>query len=122
MPTLTDMQWKTVMGMLVDLTALDEKKLHPVQDLIREVNVANGIREYIVRVRWLDGAHPAPRKDIDNPEQWPPELTDRLVQTTPIYRADIQAFVETKSPRPIAIHVTRDPAGVVGWMKLEDWG
>lgn len=120
--TLTDVQWRAVMGHLVDYTALDDHKLQAVTALIREINVANGVTEYVVRIRWLDRAHPHPRPTVDPPAAWPPELTDRLVQTSPIRKEDIEALVARKSAQPIAIHVTRDPAGVVGWMDISAWG
>lgn len=118
---ITDAQWREVHRLLLELVEFNDRRLNEVRDLIREIEAANGTKTYSVVVRWLDAKNPYPRV-VDNPAMWPPELKAALTSQSPIHRDDIEAFVFAKTPRPIAIYVTRDPAGEVGWMKLEDWG
>ena len=118
--TLTDQQWDMVFGYLTALGQKDPTTFHGTQALIKDIELANGIKTYVVVAKWLNHAAPHPR-DVDNPQLWPPEMTLTITQHDPINTVTIRAEVLKKCSDPIAIYATHDPTGRYGWKKLEDW-
>jgi hypothetical protein len=122
MVQLTDAQWKAVqqhLGAYIHISPSSDVRF-AVQQLVSEIDRANGIETYIVWVRWRDAATPHPRL-IDEAGTWPPELTASMTDTKPISKGDVEAFVNARTPKPAGIWISRDPTGRVGWKRIEDW-
>lgn len=118
--TLTEGQWKAVVAHLHLVMSAYPSRLEEIRQLIVEVDRANGRRTFVACVRWRDANSPHPR-NIDNPAEWPPTLAACLTGPEAITKDAIEAYVAARTPQPAGIWATRDPAGKVGWRRLEEW-
>lgn len=117
--TLTEAQWKAVAANLRLVESVYQGKLLEIEQLITEIERANNIVTYVLWVRWRDANSPHPRAE-DNPQEWPPTLTAQITKIVPITRTVVEDFVATRTRNPAGIWVTQDPAGQVGWKRVED--
>jgi len=117
--SLTDQQWKAVAANLRLSESVFQGKHLEIEQLITDIERANGIVTYVMWVRWRDANSPHPRSD-DNPQDWPPTLSAQITKTVPITRTTVEEFVAQRTRNPAGIWVTQDPAGLVGWKKVED--
>lgn len=95
--------------------------LSPTVDEVRkQVDLANSITRYELLVRWQDLGGKQPSR-IEIGKGWPPQQTGLLVMDRPILRSDVEAYVGGYASNPVDIAVTKDVRGVVGWTLLPDW-
>lgn len=76
-----------------------------------------GVVRYVLWVRWvqLEGrAHRRP--DVVN---WPPERRIKLTRSVPFEKQDVLDALDARKANPIAVHVTSDPDGELGWFELD---
>jgi len=118
--TLTEGQWKAAVAHLHLAMTAYPSKMEEIEQLIVEVDRANGRRTFVAWVRWRDANSPHPR-NINNPAEWPPTLTACMTAAESITKEAIEAYVGTRTPQAAGIWATHDPAGKVGWQRLEDW-
>lgn len=86
-----------------------------------DIEKANGITRYSLWVRWQDPNAPLP-PGTNFPSVWPPYL-QTFIQfiSRPISKTDVMDFVKQKAPKAVNIMVTPDPAGLLGWSKVEEY-
>jgi hypothetical protein len=100
----------------------------PTPDQARDLDVflariekANGIVRHRLWIQWQETDVPLPPTTAF-PETWPPELRYYLEQLSrPIARADVEHALRVRARRPTQVLVTPDPAGVLGWTRVEDF-
>ena len=88
---------------------------------LRDLERRNGVQRYFLLVQWqeLGSVLPAGTKF---PEVWPPSLRAQITLTTrPSCAQDVQDLLRNRARRPVEVLVTTDPAGILGWTKLEDY-
>ncbi len=91
-------------------------------DLQRKLDAANGVKRYLLNIRWMEsGGAPPTRIEIKNGEGWPPTQTFLLKMDRAISRADVDDVLRTQAVRPAYVTVTNDEAGLVGWYELDQW-
>jgi len=96
-----------------DVAALDA--------FLRDVETANGVTRYLVWVQWQEQDQPLP-PTANFPAVWPPELRYRLeLLTRPINKADIAEVLSLHARKPVGVLLTKDPAALIGWTKLDDF-
>ena len=87
---------------------------------LKDVEKKNGITRYFLYIQWQDPLAPLP-PGVKFPESWPPELRYPLTLISrPISRTDVLAVVKQRTTKALNILVTKDPAGLIGWQKLDD--
>lgn len=118
--TLTDAQWRSLVGHLRRLEGAYPGLYQEIEGLISDIERDNSVETFVLWARWRDAAGPKPKLG-ENPREWPPTLEAIIVRDSPITKAVVTSFVEDRTSRPAGIWVTRDPAGKVGWMRLEDY-
>ena len=100
-------------------TSPDQKRA--LEAFLRDIDRTNNITRYLLVVQWQEPDQPLP-PTTRFPEKWPPELRLTLERTDrTIAKSDVLAAVAAMSSNPVNILVTRDPGGLVGWTKLEDF-
>lgn len=98
-----------------------EGEIHALEDFIRAIEKDNDIIRYSLLIQWQEANQPLP-PSTDFPKVWPPEMRARIdLVTRPIARADVEALLKAKANQPVNVLVTKDPAGIVGWTKLESF-
>lgn len=87
------------------------------RDLQRSIDEANGVRRYVLRIRWMErgGSPPSPISY----SSWPPTQEFTLRQDRAIDRNDVDTVLSTQAINPVDVLVTKDENGVVGWAQLD---
>lgn len=115
--TLTIEQYQALVALARQGTTSSDQTLQLEQFLI-SIEKANGVTRYLLWVQWqeLEQALPPTTKF---PEQWPPNLRQRIQQLDrPVGMADVQAVLKVNAKKPTNVLVTTDPAAMVGWTPL----
>jgi hypothetical protein len=101
--------------------SLNQERSLTLQRFLTDLEKANGITRYSLWVRWQDPTAPLP-PGVRFPATWPPEL-QYFIQfiTRPIAKTDVLSMVKERTPNALNILVTPDPAGLVGWCKIDDF-
>lgn len=91
------------------------------EQFLKAIDKANDITRYFLKVRWQELEAPLPKR-TSFPTVWPPELELSLERTDrPIAKVDVLDAVTKQASKPTNILVTRDPAGMAGWTKIDDF-
>ena len=91
------------------------------ENFLKDVDKTNGVTRYFLKARWQELGAALP-KITSFPTTWPPELELDLERTDrPIAKVDVEEAVNKKASKPENIMVTRDPAGIAGWTKLDQF-
>jgi len=101
--------------------SIDQQQANVLDAFLLEIEQDNDITRSSLFIRWQDPTAPLP-PGIRFPETWPPSLQYFLqLLTRPIAKSDVIALVAARTSNAVNIMVTQDPAGLVGWSKLEDF-
>lgn len=84
-----------------------------------DIDKANGITRYFLRVQWIEASPSGPPPALGNP--WPPEMSADIELTRPVSRTDVDAVLKDKATQAIAVFVTVDRDGKLGLTALEDY-
>lgn len=96
-------------------------KRRVLDSFLKSIEEANQQKRYLLLVQWQELNAPLP-PTADFPFVWPPELRATLERTDrPIASSDVMKVVNDRAKEPTNILVTRDPGGLVGWTKIEDF-
>lgn len=88
---------------------------------LREIEKKNGIYRDFVLVQWQELSAPLP-PGTKFPDIWPPKLRKAIeLVTRRIARVDVDEVLRRYASEPHTVLVTRDPNGLVGWTKLDDF-
>lgn len=100
---------------LIDAALAGDREL--VERIDRSIRRRTGLRRYTLWVRWVSlRGRNVPPPDVTD---WPEELKRRIVMDRAISRDDVEALIRSLDTNPIAVHVTNDPEGEIGWSELE---
>lgn len=101
--------------------SIDQQQAMVLTAFLNQIEKDNDITRYTLVIRWQDPTAPLPA-GVRFPETWPPSLQYFLqLLSRPITKGDVLTVVEARTPSATNIMVTRDPAGLVGWTKLDDY-
>lgn len=124
--TLTQEQYEALVslaqqGTLASDGTTDQDKALTLSAFLADIERANNITRYSLWVRWQDPTAPLP-PGVRFPTSWPPSLQYFIqLLTRPITYTDVTTLVASRTPNALNILVTKDPAGLVGWAKLDDY-
>lgn len=101
--------------------SLNQDRALALQAFLADIEKTNSIKRYALWVRWQDPTAPLP-PGVRFPATWPPEL-QYFIQfiSRPVAKADVLSVVAARTPNALNILVTPDPAGLVGWTKVNDF-
>lgn len=122
--SLTQEQYEALVALArqATLTAdgqVDANKARALDAFLVPIEQASGIMRYAVWIQWQETSAPLP-PGTNFPEVWPPSMRSYLALVTrPIAKSDVQAVLTSKATSPMAVLVTKDPAGLVGWQDLD---
>lgn len=118
--TLTNDQYEAL-ATLARSGAVDDNSLYQVEKFLKSIEDANSITRYFLHIKWQDGRTAMPPTD-HFPREWPPTLTGSITRfDRPVSKVDVQEYVARHCATPVSIYVTKDPAGVYGLTKMEDF-
>lgn len=101
--------------------AVDANKAASLDLLLRSIEKSNGITRHSLWISWQDATSPLP-PTARFPEVWPPELRYFLqLLSRPIAKEDVLQVVRQRTRNYVNVLVTKDPAGKVGWTKVDDF-
>ena len=88
---------------------------------LKDIEKTNDIVRHSLWVRWQDPTAPLP-PGVRFPKTWPPEL-QYFIQfiTRPVAQRDVLKVVNDRTKNALNIMVTKDPAGLLGWTKVDDY-
>ncbi len=99
----------------------DATTLTRLEQFLRAIEKQNDIARSFLWVQWQELSAPLP-PGTSFPTKWPPELRKAIeLIGRPIARADVDAVIAQYASEPTSVLVTKDPAALVGWTKLEDY-
>lgn len=100
--------------------SMNQERAVGLDTFLRDIERSNNITRYSLWVRWQDPTAPLP-PGVRFPKTWPPELQYFLqFITRPIAKKDVLKVVGDRTKNAVNVMVTRDPAALLGWTKLED--
>jgi hypothetical protein len=106
---------------LARLGADTPEKKRVLESFLVSIDAANKQQRYTLQVQWQELNTPLP-PTTDFPAVWPPNLRATVERTDrPIAKSDVMKTVAARSNDPTNILVTKDPAGIVGWTRVEDY-
>jgi hypothetical protein len=122
--TLTQEQYESLLAFAQRGTRLHDGRINQQQALVldaalQDIEKSNGITRYSLCIRWQNPTAPLP-PGTNFPKTWPENLQYFLqFISRPITKADVLAIVAQKTSNAINIMVTPDPAGLLGWTKVD---
>ena len=88
---------------------------------LQKVEKSNGIKRYQLWIQWQETDQPLP-PTTKFPDEWPPNMRYFVeLLSRPIARVDVDAVLRAHARKPVNVLVTPDPAGALGWSKLDDY-
>lgn len=97
------------------------EKTRLLEKFLKDIEASNGLKRYLLLVQWQEMDSPLPR-NTDFPAIWPPEMRATIERSDrPSTKGEVLQLVKERSKRATNILVTRDPAGLVGWTKVDDF-
>lgn len=90
------------------------------EPLAAQIDAANGIRRYILWIRWQNVGGVVPTL-IELGRGWPQDQSYKLVLERAIERLDVDEVLRNSATNPVSVMVTPDPDGEVGWTFLGDY-
>ncbi len=124
--TLTQEQYEALIALSREGTKLadgtyDPEKSRQLDSFLKLIEKANGVTRSIVWVQWQETDAPLP-PGTNFPEKWPPELRKKIeLVTRPVARADVDALLSAHAKSPMAVLVTKDPAGILGYTPVDQF-
>lgn len=116
-----DQEQYLALASLARLGADTPDKKRAVETFLASIDAANNQSRYLLLVQWQELNSPLPPK-TDFPAVWPPQLRVSIERVDrPIAKSDVLSVVSSKAKDPTNILVTKDPGGIVGWTKIEDF-
>lgn len=99
----------------------DQGPKSTLEAFLLDIEKSNNITRYLLQIRWQELKAPVP-PGFNFPQTWPPTLSGSIERLDrPIAKLDVTAYVSSKAVEPINIMVTKDPGGLYGWTKLDDF-
>lgn len=99
----------------------NQERALTLEAFLRDIEKTNGVIRHTLRVRWQDPTAPLP-PGVRFPKTWPPELEYTLqFVSRAITKADVLKVVGDRTKNAVNVMVTPDPAGLLGWSKLDDY-
>jgi hypothetical protein len=118
--TLTQEQYEALIAYARAGVTTDSESL-VLDSFLKSIEKASGITRSLVWVQWQEQDQPLP-PTTSFPAVWPPELRFRLeLVSRPVAKVDVTKMLSTHARKPVSVLCTRDPAGLVGWTKLEEF-
>ena len=101
--------------------SIGQQKMMVLEAFLKDIEKANGVTRYSLWVRWQDPTAPLP-PGVRFPLTWPPPL-QQFIQfvSRPISKTDVLMLVSQRTPNALNIFVTPDPAGLLGWSKVNEF-
>lgn len=97
----------------------DANRARALNSFLVAIEKVNGVERHAVWIQWQETSAPLP-PGTNFPETWPPEMREYLALVTrPISKSDVLTVLKSKASSPMAVLVTSDPAGLVGWTELD---
>lgn len=90
------------------------------EPLAAQIDAANGIRRYVLWVRWQNVGGVTPSL-IELGRGWPQDQTHKITLERAIDRLDVDEVLRNEATNPVSVMVTPDPDGEVGWTFLNDY-
>ena len=124
--TLTQEQYESLValakeGTLHDDGTIDQEQARKLDEWLRLIEEANGVNRSIVWVQWQETDAPLP-STMNFPDEWPPNMRRRIeLLSRPVSKVDVDAVLAAHAKKPTAVLCTRDPAGVLGYVPVEDF-
>jgi len=119
--TLTQEQYEALISLARAGTVGVPNKARELDDFLKVIEKANGVTRSIVWVQWQEQDAPLP-PGTSFPEQWPPEMRKKIeLVTRAVSRSDADAVLEKYAKSPIVVLATKDPAGVLGYIPIDDF-
>lgn len=121
MTVTLDLEQYLALTSLARLGADTPDKKRVLESFLASIDAANKQQRYTLQVQWQELNTPLP-PTTDFPAVWPPEMravverTDRVIA-----KSDVMKAVNAKSKDPTNILVTKDPGGIVGWTRIDDF-
>lgn len=118
--TLTQEQYEALIA-LARRGATTDEQLRSLGVFLQTIERANGVTRSFVLVQWQEMDAPLPA-GTTFPEVWPPDMRWPIeLISRPVARADVDAVLRVRAINPTGVMCTRDPAGIVGWIPVEDF-
>lgn len=124
--TLTQEQYEALISLAKDGVTYDDgsintERARQLDEFLRTIEKANGVTRSLVWVQWQEIDSPLPPGTVF-PEKWPPEMRKKIeLVTRLVSRADVDTMLAAQARNPINVLVTKDPAGVLGYIELDDF-
>lgn len=100
-------------------TSPDQKRV--LETFLKTLDERAGISRYLLVAQWQELRADVP-PTANFPTVWPPEMRLTLERSDrPIAKSDVISAVNKKAKSPTNIMVTKDPGGIVGWTKIDDF-
>ena len=97
------------------------EKARKLDEFLKLIENKNGITRSIVWVQWQEADSPLP-SGTSFPDKWPPDMRRKIeLVTRPVARADVDAVLAAHASEPFTVLVTKDPAGVLGYVPIDDF-
>lgn len=118
--TISEEQWDTLIS-LAQQGATTAEARRQVETFLLEIEEANSIVRYSLRVRWQEAGAMLPA-NVSFPRSWPPEyeITIRKLGV-PVLRSDVETAVRQRAKNPVSIMVSKDPGGEYGWQTIDQY-
>lgn len=124
--TITQEQYEALVALAQASTlgsdgSTNQEKAVVLDRFLKDIETKNNITRHSLWVRWQDPNAPLP-PGVRFPETWPPNL-QQFIQflSRPVAKTDVMDVITSRTTNPVNIMVTKDPAALVGWTKLEDY-
>lgn len=118
--TLKEDEYLALVSLTRDHLRDDTNKTISLEEMLKNIESRNGVKRHILVVRWEELGGPVPVTTGDFADSYPASLEGRIeLFERGVAKADVVAYVAAKAKRAGQIYVTKDPAGRVGWARLE---
>jgi hypothetical protein len=124
--TLSQDQYEALISLARDGTILPDgttnvEKSRQLDAFLKLIEKANDVSRDLVWVQWQELDEPLPPGTL-YPEVWPPDKRRKIeFVTRRVARADVDAMLAAHARNPTNVLVTRDPAGVLGYIPVADF-
>lgn len=101
--------------------SMNQERALALDAFLKNIEKTNSIVRHSLWVRWQDPNAPLP-PGVRFPKTWPPEL-QYFIQliTRPVAKTDVLKVVSDRTKNAVNIMVTKDPAALLGWTKVDDY-
>ena len=118
---LTQSQYEALINLARQGVEGDVEKTRQLDSFLRLIEKDNNVTRSIVWVQWQEAGQQLP-PNTNFPDKWPPELRRKIeLVTRQVARADVDAVVKAEAKDPLNILVTSDPAGILGYIPIDNF-